>query len=75
MLDLEIESKIKRMILKRTSKEDIIKEITREYGKIQELKVWYDCCYNTVCKELGINRKKGEELKPKRSKPKRKQGK
>jgi hypothetical protein len=42
--------------------------IAKEYGNVGSLSFWYDICYNSVCNELGINRKKGEELKPKKVK-------
>lgn len=75
MLTGEIEDKIKMLIIKGHTKETIEQKITREYGKVQGLAIWYDCCYNTICRELGINRKKGEELKIKKSRPKTRIGK
>ena len=75
MLTGEIEDKIKNLIMEGHTKEVIEGKITREYGKIQGLAIWYDCCYNTICREQGINRKKGEELKIKKSRPKARIGK
>ena len=75
MLTGEIEDKIKNLIMGGHTKEVIEGKITREYGKVQGLAIWYDCCYNTICREQGINRKKGEELKIKGAKTKRKIGK
>ena len=75
MLTGAIEDKIKSLIMEGHTKEVIEGKITREYGRIQGLAIWYDCCYNTICREQGINRKKGEELKIKKSRPNVKQGK
>ena len=75
MLTGAIEDKIKSLIMEGHTKEVIEGKITREYGKIQGLAIWYDCCYNTICREQGINRKKGEELKIKGARAKRKIGK
>lgn len=75
MLTGAIEDKIKSLIMEGHTKEVIEGKITREYGKVQGLAIWYDCCYNTICREQGINRKKGEELKIKGSRPNVKQGK
>ena len=63
-LSKKIEEEIKKQIVEGYCKEDIIQEITRKHGPLQGLSFFYDCCYNTICKEMGINRKKGEELKP-----------
>ena len=62
-LSKRIEEEIKKQIVEGYCKEDIIEEITRKHGPLQGLSFFYDCCYNTICKEMGINRKKGEELK------------
>lgn len=75
MLTGAIEDKIKSLIMEGHTKEVIEGKITREYGKVQGLAIWYDCCYNTICREQGINRKKGEELKIKGARTKRKIGK
>jgi hypothetical protein len=75
MLTGAIEDRIKNLIMEGHTKEVIEGKITREYGKVQGLAIWYDCCYNTICREQGINRKKGEELKIKKSRPNVKQGK
>ena len=75
MLTGIIEDKIKSLIMEGHTKEAIEQKITREYGRVQGLAIWYDCCYNTICREQGINRKKGEELKIKRSRPKERMGK
>ena len=64
LLPRKVETLIKKMIVERYSKEEILKEIRTKYGDYRGLGFFYDCCYNTICKELGINRKKGEELKP-----------
>ena len=61
-----VEQKIKKLIVDGFCKEDILEEITKKHGPLGGLPFFYDCCYNTICKELGINRKKGEELKPKK---------
>jgi len=63
-LSRKVEEEIKKQIVEGFGKEDIIKEITIKHGPLQGLSFFYDCCYNSVCKEMGINRKKGEELKP-----------
>ena len=63
-LSKKIEQEIKKQIVEGYCKEDIIEEITMKHGPLQGLSFFYDCCYNTICKEMGINRKKGEELKP-----------
>jgi len=62
----KIEQEIKRDIIEGYNKEDILEEVEKKHGQLQGISFFYDCCYNTVCKELGINRKKGEELKPKK---------
>jgi len=63
-LSRKIEGEIKKLIIEGFGKEDIIEKVTRDNGPIRGLSFFYDCCYNTICKEMGINRKKGEELKP-----------
>ena len=63
-LSKKIEQEIKKQIVEGYCKEDIIEEITRKHGPLQGLSFFYDCCYNTICKQLGVNRKRGEELKP-----------
>lgn len=63
-LSRKVEEEIKKQIVEGFGKEDIIKEITIKHGPLQGLPFFYDCCYNTICKQLGINRKRGEELKP-----------
>ena len=75
MLPGVIEDKIKNLIMEGYTREETEEKIAREHGKIQGLTIWYDCCYNTICKEQGINRKKGEELKVKRARANRKIGK
>ena len=75
MLSGAIEDKIENLIMEGYTKEETEEKISREHGKIQGLAIWYDCYYNTICKELGINRKKGEELKIKRARINRKIGK
>jgi len=60
----KVEQEIKKLIVEGYWKEDILEEITKKHGQLGGLPFFYDCCYNTVCSELGINRKKGEELKP-----------
>ena len=75
MLARIVGDKMRSLIMEGFTKEEIEGRITREYGRIPSLSIWYDCCYNTICKEQGINRKKGEELKIKRSRPNVKQGK
>ena len=75
MLSGAIENKIKSLIMEGFTKEETEEKMTREHGRIQGLAIWYDCCYNTICREQGINRKKGEELKIKRGRSKRKIGK
>lgn len=63
-LSRKIEGEIKKLIIEGFGKEDIIEKVTRDNGPIRGLSFFYDCCYNTICREMGINRKKGEELKP-----------
>jgi hypothetical protein len=65
-ISLKIENKIKKEIVEGYRKEDIINRIRKEYGMIRGIKLFYDCCYATVCREMGINLKKGETLKPKK---------
>lgn len=75
MLSGAVEDKIKSLIMEGFTKEETEEKITKEHGRIQGLAIWYDCCYNTICREQGINRKKGEELKIKRARSRRKIGK
>lgn len=65
-ISLKIENKIKKEIVEGYSKEDIINRIKKEHGMIRGIKLFYDCCYATVCREMKINRKKGKELKVKK---------
>lgn len=75
MLSGAIEEKIKNLIMEGYTKEEAEEEITKKNGKIPGLAIWYDCCYNTICKELGINQKKGEKLKIKRARSRVRMGK
>ena len=75
LLQKKVENELKSLIVQGFAKEDIIEKMNKKYGQIQELLIWHDCCYNTICKELGINRKKGEEIKVKRARANRKVGK
>jgi len=66
MLSRRINDEIKQLIRSRKyNREEIVTKIYRKYGNIANLLLWYDICYNSVCEELGIDRKHGEELKPK----------
>ncbi len=65
-LSLKIENKIKKGIVEGYSKGDIINRIRKEYGMIRGIELLYGCCYSTVCREMGINLKKGGILKPKK---------
>ena len=65
-LPRKIGEEIKKEIVEGFTKEDTIEAIIKKHGNLQGLSFFYDCCYNTVCQELGINRKKGEEIKPKK---------
>lgn len=65
-ISLKIENKIKKEIVEGYSKGDIINRIRKEYGMIRGIELLYDCCYATICREMGINLKKGETLKPKK---------
>ena len=66
-LSLKLENKIKKEIVEGYSKEDTISRVKKECG-IRGIELFYDCCYATVCREMGINRKKGKELKVKKFK-------
>jgi len=61
-LSLKLENKIKKEIVEGYSKGDTISRVKKEFG-IRGIELFYDCCYATVCREMGINRKKGKELK------------
>jgi hypothetical protein len=63
-MSLKLENQIKKGIVEGYSKVDILQKVRKEYGQITNIEFWYDLCYNTVCKELGIDRKHGKELKP-----------
>jgi len=65
-LPRKIGEEIKKSIIEGYNKEDILDEVEKKHGQLRGISFFYDCCYNTVCQELGINRKKGEELKPKK---------
>ena len=71
----KLSEEIKSLILEGHTKEVIQKIINKKYGNMKSLSIFYDCCYNTLCQEQGINRKKGEELKVKKSRPNRRVGK
>ncbi len=63
-MSLKLESKIKKEIVEGYSRGDILQRIRKNFGAIKGIEFFYDICYNTVCKEQGINRKRGEELRP-----------
>jgi hypothetical protein len=63
-MSLKLENQIKKGIVEGYCKGDILQKVRKEYGQISGIEFWYDICYNTVCKEQGINRKRGEELRP-----------
>lgn len=63
-MSLKLESKIKKEIVEGYSRGDILQRIRKEFGLIKGIEFFYDICYNTICKEQGINRKHGQELKP-----------
>ena len=65
-LSLKIENRIKREIVEGYNKEDTLNRIKKEYGAIKGIDLLYGCCYATVCREMGINLKKGETLKSKK---------
>ena len=65
-LSLKLENKIKKEIVEGYSKEDTINRIKKEHGTIRGIELFYDCCYATICREMGINRKKGKELRVKK---------
>ena len=71
----KVEEEIKMAIIEGYNKEDILEEVKKKHGQLQGINLFYDCCYNTICKQLGINRKRGEELKPKKVKIRFKKGK
>jgi len=71
----KVEQEVKKLIVEGYCKEDILGEITRKHGPLAGLPFFYDCCYNSICKQLGINRKRGEELKPTKVRLKFKKGK
>jgi len=66
MLARQITEEMKDLIRERYSEEDIRSKIREKYGRVDNYGFWYQCCYNSVCEELGIDRKHGEELKPKK---------
>ncbi len=63
-LSRKVEEQIKKLIVEGYHKEDILADVAEEHGQLQGISFFYDCCYNTICRELNINRKRGEELKP-----------
>jgi hypothetical protein len=63
-MSLKLESKIKKEIVEGYNRGDILQRVRKEFGLIRGIEFWYDICYNTICSEMGINRKRGEELKP-----------
>jgi len=66
MLSQVIEE-IKNLIRQREyTKNEIIRKIYDKYGNIKNITFWYDCCYNSVCEELNIDRKNGGSIKLKR---------
>lgn len=66
MLSKQISEEMKDLIREGYSGEDIRDKIRKKYGNVDQFGFWYQCCYNSVCEELGIDRKHGEELKPKK---------
>ncbi|MDY0373517.1 MAG: hypothetical protein WDA59_00490 [Methanofastidiosum sp.] len=68
MFNLQIENKIKKEIVEGYAKEDILNRIQKEYGLVNGIEFLYNCCYATICREMGINLKKGENLRPKKVK-------
>jgi hypothetical protein len=67
MLSKIINEEIKNLIReKKYTKNEIMRKIYEKYGNIGNITFWYDCCYNSVCEELNIDRKNGEEIKLKR---------
>ena len=70
MLSLKISNFMKEQTRSREyPKEEVIKNTYKKYGRVENpftLGLWYDCCYASVCEELGIDRKNGEELKLKK---------
>jgi hypothetical protein len=41
-------------------------KIYKKYGNVDNYGFWFQCCYNSVCEEMGLNLKRGETLKPKK---------
>lgn len=66
MLARQISDEMKHLIRERYPEEEIRGRIYKKYGNVDNYGFWYQCCYNSVCEEMGIDRKHGEELKPKK---------
>ena len=66
MLARQISEEMKDLIKERYPEHDVREKILKKYGNVDNYGFWYQCCYNSVCEELGIDRKHGEELKPKK---------
>jgi hypothetical protein len=63
ILSKQITEAIKELIVKGYRKEDAIPEIAKKYGNYKNLDIWFDICYNSVSKEMGIDRNHGQEIK------------
>ena len=66
MLARQISEEMKDLIREGYSEEDIRSKIREKYGRVDNYGFWFQCCYNSVCEEMGINLKAGERLKPKK---------
>jgi hypothetical protein len=66
MLARQISEEIKYLIKERYPEHDVREKIHKKYGDIDQFGFWYQCCYNSVCVEMGIDLKHGEKLKPKK---------
>jgi len=67
MLSRTINEEIKNLIReKKYTKNEIMRKIYEKYGNIGNITFWYDCCYNSVAEEMGLDLKAGESIKLKR---------
>ena len=64
MLARQISEEMKDLIREGYPAIEVQDKINKKYGRVDNYGFWYQCCYNSVCEELGLDRKHGEELKP-----------
>ena len=66
MLAKQISEEMKDLIREGYPAIEVQDKIYKKYGNVDNYGFWYQCCYNSVCEEMGINLKAGERLKPKK---------